>query len=482
MDHQLYLGIDVGKTEHHATALTAEGTVVHDKTLPQSEPKIRALLEALRTEHGPVLVVDQPKTIGALVIAVAQALGIDVAYLPGLTMRRVADLHQGQAKTDARDAFIIADTACTLPHTLRGITVAEENLAELAMLCGFDDDLAAQLTQVRNRLRGFLTQIHPALERVLGPRLGHTAVITLLTRYPSPARLGAAGRGHVRALLKKHAPRLAERLTEEIFTALAEQTVTVTGTTAAEKIIGRLAQQLAQLSTQRSEIEAEILTVVDAHPLTQVLTSMPGVGVRTAARILTEVVGKNFKDAAHLASYAGVAPVTRRSGSSMRGESPSRRGNKTLKRACSSPRSRRSTPAPPHGLTTTANAHRANATTKPSSLWPDAAPTCSMPCSATGPSTPNPPHPPSPSPLDENHRSTPFDSRLCVRTVTNARSAIASLVDLTFYKVGDPSVRGLRSPDRTSSPYPSALAPMRPRLAHQTWRPVIRIHLPALDT
>lgn len=334
MDHQLYLGIDVGKTEHHATAITAVGTVVHDKTLPQSEPKIRALLQTLRAEHGAVLVVvDQPKTIGALVIAVAQDLGIDVAYLPGLTMRRVADLHEGQAKTDARDAFIIADTARTLPRTLRGITVAEENIAEPAMLCGFDDDLAAQLTQVRNRLRGFLTQIHPALERILGPRLGHTAVVTLLTRYPSPTRLRSAGRGHVRALLKKHAPRLAERLTEEIFTALAEQTVTVSGTTAAEKIIGRLAQQLAQLCSQRVEIEAEILAVVDAHPLTQVLTSMPGVGVRTAARILTEVVGKNFKDAAHLASYAGIAPVTRRSGSSIRGESPSRRGNKTLKRA-----------------------------------------------------------------------------------------------------------------------------------------------------
>lgn len=334
MDHQLYLGIDVGKTEHHATALTAAGTIVHDKTLPQSELKIRALLDALRAEHGPVLVVvDQPKTIGALVIAIAQDLGIDVAYLPGLTMRRVADLHQGQAKTDARDAFIIADTARTLPHTLRGITVAEENITELAMLCGFDDDLAAQLTQVRNRLRGFLTQIHPALERVLGPRLGHTAVITLLTRCPSPARLRTAGRGHVRALLKKHAPRLAEKLTEEIFTALTEQTVTVTGTTAAEKIIERLAQQLSQHSAERAEIENEILTEVDAHPLTQVLTFMPGVRVRTAARILTEVVGKNFKDAAHLASYVGIAPVTRRSGSSIRGESPSRRGDKTLKRA-----------------------------------------------------------------------------------------------------------------------------------------------------
>lgn len=119
------------------------------------------------------MVVDQPKTIGALPVAIAQNMGIKVAYLPGLTMRRVADLHPGEAKTDARDAFIIAETARTMPHTLHGITVADETTAELSMLCGFDDDLAAQATAVSNRLRGFLTQIHPHLERVLGPRLSH---------------------------------------------------------------------------------------------------------------------------------------------------------------------------------------------------------------------------------------------------------------------------------------------------------------------
>lgn len=40
-----------------------------------------------------------------------------------------------------------------------------------SMLCGFDDDLAVQTTQASNRIRGLLAHIHPALERVLGPRL-----------------------------------------------------------------------------------------------------------------------------------------------------------------------------------------------------------------------------------------------------------------------------------------------------------------------
>ena len=60
---------------------------------------------------------------------------------------------------------------------------------------------------------------------------------------------------------------------------------------------------------------------------------MPGVGVRTAARLLTEVACRAFASAAHLAAYAGLAPVTRRSGSSIRGEHPSRRGNNPLRRA-----------------------------------------------------------------------------------------------------------------------------------------------------
>lgn len=73
-----------------------------------------------------------------------------------------------------------------MPHALRTLRLADDALAELMLLCGFDDDLAAQITQVSNRLRGLLTQIHPALERVFGPHLDHPAVLDLLQRYPTP--------------------------------------------------------------------------------------------------------------------------------------------------------------------------------------------------------------------------------------------------------------------------------------------------------
>src|SRR5699024_2293808 len=81
---------------------------------------IQQLLKELAIKHGALfVVVAQPKTIGALVIAVAQHLGAQVAYLPGLTMRRVADVSPGQDKADARDASVI-ETARTMPHTAAG--------------------------------------------------------------------------------------------------------------------------------------------------------------------------------------------------------------------------------------------------------------------------------------------------------------------------------------------------------------------------
>lgn len=143
------------------------------------------------------------------------------------------------------------------------------------MLCGFDDDLAAQTTQASNRIRGLLTQIHPALEHVLGPRLDHPAVLDLLQRYPSPEKLASLGEKKLAAQLCKLAPRLGKRLAADIAQALAEQTVVVPGTNAAAVVLPRLALQLITLRKQRDEVALEVEQRVLAHPLYPVLTVCP---------------------------------------------------------------------------------------------------------------------------------------------------------------------------------------------------------------
>ncbi|MET9395971.1 IS110 family transposase [Streptomyces sp. NPDC006624] len=329
------LGLDVGKSNHHGHGLTPAGKKVFDKTLPNGEPQLRAVFDKLKAKFGTVLVVvDQPASIGALPLTVARAAGCQVAYLPGLAMRRIADLYPGEAKTDARDAAVIADAARTMPHTLRTLDLTDEVTAELTMLVGFDQDLAGEANRTSNRIRGLLTQFHPSLERLLGPRLDHPAVTWLLERYGSPQALRKAGRRKLVEVVRPRAPRMAERLVDDIFTALDEQTVVVPGTGTLDVIVPSLAKSLAAVHEQRRALETQIEALLEAHPLSQVLTSMPGIGVRTAAVFLATVGdGSSFPTAAHLASYAGLAPATRRSGTSIHGEHAPRGGNRQLKRA-----------------------------------------------------------------------------------------------------------------------------------------------------
>ena len=330
---EVFLGLDVGKTEHWACAITMNQTVVWNKALPNDEAKLIDMYRSLQ-EHGSLLVVvDQPATIGALAVAVAQHMGIPVAYLPGLTMRRIADLYPGAAKTDEKDAFIIADAARSLPHTLRELTQADTDEATLGMLTGFDLDLSRQVNQVSNRIRGLFTQIHPALEKVLGSRLEHDAILEVLMTWTTPDKLRKAGRARIDAKLKKHGARRHSAWTEEILVALARQTVTVTGTEAAGIVIPHLARQLISLHAQRADVAREVEGIVVNHPLYLVLTSMPGIGLRTCAVIIAELSGKTFTSAAALASYAGLAPTTRQSGTSIKSERVSHSGNKRLKRA-----------------------------------------------------------------------------------------------------------------------------------------------------
>ena len=142
-----------------------------------------------------LVVVDQPATIGALAVAVAQDMGITVGYLPGLSMRRIADLTPGSAKTDAKDAAVIAGAARSMPHTLRAVTTSNEEAAALSMLTGFDLDLARAVNQTANRIRGQWLNPDPAQpwRPWWGPGRAHDAVLEARRRLAHRSRPEARG-------------------------------------------------------------------------------------------------------------------------------------------------------------------------------------------------------------------------------------------------------------------------------------------------
>jgi Transposase len=160
-----------------------------------------------------------------------------VACVPGLVMRRAADLYPGEAKTDRRDAYVLAGTGRTRRKQVHWLDAAsDELLAALRVLNGFDIDLAADATRLASRLRDALTSISPALERALGERLGQPGVRDLLAAYPMLTALRAASQSRIERTVKERSPRIAAKVTAAVAAALAAQDVTVP----AERATGRL--------------------------------------------------------------------------------------------------------------------------------------------------------------------------------------------------------------------------------------------------
>ena len=332
----VWIGLDSGKTEHFADVLDEAGSPLFARAVANDEAAIEALIARAESFGSPALVVDQPGSLARLVLAVAARRGVPVAYVPGLVMRRAADLYPGESKTDRRDAFVLADTGRTRRHQVHWLDAGNDELLEqLRVLNGYDTDLAADATRLSNRLRDALTSVSPALERVLGPKLHNAGARDLLARYPTPQALATAGRGRIARTLRKRSPRLAAALTEAVTGALDAQTVVVPGSVAMGRVIAEVvATELDRTQQRRERLGVEIGELFEAHPFGLILGSLPGVGPRTGARMLAEIADiSRFANGSRLASYAGLAPVTRQSGSSIRGQTRSRRGNHRLKNA-----------------------------------------------------------------------------------------------------------------------------------------------------
>lgn len=334
-DVDVWIGLDVGKDTHFADVLDDAGDRVHARAVGNDEADLDALLADADGYGTPGLVIDQPGSIAQLAIAVAARRGVPVAYVPGLVMRRAADLYPGEAKTDRRDAFVLADTARTHRRQVHWLDVGSDELLDhLRVLNGLDIDLAADLTRTTNRLRDALTSISPTLERAVGDRLAHAGVRDLLAAYPTPTALHAAGRSRIAAKLRRRSPRIAGKVTDAVVAALDAQTVTLPVETTVGRVITELTAELDRLHRRRDALADEIEEAFLAHPCGEILITLPGVGPRTGARILAEIGdGSRFATGNKLASYAGLAPVDHQSGHSLHGASQSRRGNHRLKNA-----------------------------------------------------------------------------------------------------------------------------------------------------
>lgn len=156
------LGLDVGKSSHWACLVDRDGEVLASAPVRNREAELDALFAS--APAGTLVVVDQFRNIGSLAVRRARAAGLGVAHLPGLAASRAAGLFAGEAKTDERDAAVIARTALGVPDSLSGVPGRGEALEAARALSSQRDHVVACATRDKNRLRAVLLESCPALE------------------------------------------------------------------------------------------------------------------------------------------------------------------------------------------------------------------------------------------------------------------------------------------------------------------------------
>lgn len=328
------IGCDVGKTHHQIHVIDSALQRIGRRRISNTVRDVDDVFEWVKTlSSDVVLVVDQKASFAALVRHRAAVHDVVVLYVTGLQARRAADLTPGRAKTDRIDAQVIAEFGRAHAHRLPTLGLPDESRAAMSLLLGRDEDLRCDFNRAINRIRDLLTAINPELETSLGRRLTAPGVLAALVRWGNPANLARARTGTIEKVIAEHNPRMAHKVAD-LMRHAARQTLDVAAIDITGELISRLAHQAIAITTERNDITQQLEQLATTHDDYHLLLSIPGMGPKTTPRTMAEIGDiSRFPTPDHLASYAGLAPINKQSGSALHTVHRNQAGNHRLKNA-----------------------------------------------------------------------------------------------------------------------------------------------------
>ncbi|GHI01753.1 transposase [Streptomyces cellostaticus] len=306
---QIWAGVDIGKKHHHAVVINAEGERLLSRRVQNDETELLQLLtDVLEISDDVLWAIDINTGIAALFIGILLNHSQPIAYLTGRAVHVASATYRGEGKTDARDAFIIADQA-RVRRDVSMLRPGDEIAVDLRLLTSRRLDVVFDRTRQINRLRAQLLEIFPGLERALD--LTKKGPITLLTGFQTPASLRRLGVKRLETWLKNRKVVGAAALARKAVEAAQAQTTALPGEDLAAELVARLANAIKAHNEEVAELDARVDARFRQHRDAEVILSLPGMGPTLGAEFIAATGGdlSTFGSADRLAGFAGLAPV-----------------------------------------------------------------------------------------------------------------------------------------------------------------------------
>ena len=313
---RLFAGLDWASKTHMVCVIDDTGGIRVRFEIPNTAKTFSGLVKRL-TKLG-VDGVAIERCDGPMVEALLEA-GLRVVVITPRQVKALRSRYTGSgAKSDAGDAYLLADVLRTDGHRLSALTQDSDTTQVLRALSRTRKQLVETRVGLVNQLSALLERVFPAAIGLFA-RLDSDVSVAFLRRYPTQHAAGKLTQARFAAFLRRISY-CGRKPVEELFTRVHDAPPAGLSKIEADGhavcVLGLL-RAIESVRREERELQAEIIERLDAHADAHIFTSLPkaGHGVRAAA-LLAEIgdVRARFPDEESLAALAGVAPVTRASG------------------------------------------------------------------------------------------------------------------------------------------------------------------------
>jgi transposase len=315
--HTLFVGIDPHKQTHTFAAVTPFGDRVGHCTFENSVigfEHAMTKIQGIAHEHNltPVIGIEDAAGNGEFCARYFYGNGFTVKTVNPIIVEKQSQYNTHPEKSDSQDAEEVARAILVKSGRLPDYIVSEER------------DLAKDVNLLVKDREELKNKLHAALQRTWGSlyktvyqkTIFGTRALDFWIRYPT-ARDFKTARSH-----KYEKPEALKKSSTDDLPPVSDID---------RQHIRRAVKRLQNIKEELRQIEQPLKSIVEKH--FDYLTSLPGCGFRTAAKIYAEVNDvARFANEGKLARYSGIAPRKNESGSRKK-DVQSKRGNVRLRQA-----------------------------------------------------------------------------------------------------------------------------------------------------
>jgi transposase len=306
-----FAGIDIASEDHVVAVVDDEGTVVQKATsFAEDAAGYEKLVAVLGSATSCVVAMEATGHYWQNLFAALAARGFEVALINPIRTHRFAQEEMARTKTDAIDALGIARFAQQKrpPAT----SLPDEATQELRELVRLRDRVVQDLGDATRRLHRVVDLGFPEFTRYV-KTLSSELATTILSTYPTAAAFPVVARPLAKLVYDeqhKVGAELAGKLVEAAKISVGRHHGD------AYRVQVRYACEDIVVARRRiADLEREILVLLRSHEVGSLLTTIPGIGPQTAARLVAEIGDFNkYSGPEKLAAYVGAVPGIKHSG------------------------------------------------------------------------------------------------------------------------------------------------------------------------